>query len=110
MRATLYGLQLSHPALAARAMLERKGIEHRVVDLLPGMHPVQLRMHGFRGGTVPALSIDGRRLQNSRRISRVLDEIEPASPLFPADADARRAVEEAERWGELVFQDTPRRF
>jgi glutathione S-transferase len=91
-------------------MLERKGIEHRVVQLLPGMHPLQLRLHGFRGGTVPALRIDGRRVQNSRRISRALDEMVPDLPLFPAEPDARHAVEDAERWGEEVFQDTPRRL
>lgn len=110
MPTTLYGLSLSHPSHAARAMLEHKGIEHRVVDLQPGVHPVQLRLHGFRGGTVPALRIDGRRIQNSRRISRVLDELRPDPPLFPADRDARRAVEEAERWGEEVFQPAPRRL
>ena len=40
MRAKLYSLSLSHPSQAARLMLERKGIEHEVVDTAPGMHPV----------------------------------------------------------------------
>ena len=91
-------------------MLERKQIPHRVVDLQPGLHPVQLRLLGFRAGTVPALRVDGRRLQNSRRISRALDELKPEPRLFPADPDARRAVEQAEAWGERELQPVPRRI
>src|SRR4051812_33857627 len=109
-RATLYSLQVSHPALAVRGMLDLKGIEYRVVDLLPGMQPVMTRALRFRGGTVPALVIDGRRVQGSRRISRALDEIQPDPPLFPSEPAARRAVEDAERWGDEVLQEVPRRL
>ncbi len=108
MAATLYSLALSHPSRAAHLMLEHKGIEHRVVDLLPGMHPALVRARGFRGGTVPALRIDGRRIQGSLRISRALDEIKPERPLFPADPEHRRAVEEAEAWAEDELQSAPR--
>jgi hypothetical protein len=48
MTARLYSLSLSHPAQTSRLMLEFKGIDHEVVDLLPGMHPVQLRAARFR--------------------------------------------------------------
>ncbi len=109
MRVKLYALSLSHPSHAARLMLERKGIEHRVVDLLPGLHPVLLRFAGFRGGTVPALRLDGRRLQSSRAISRALDQLRPEPPLFPVDAELRRRVEHAEAWGERELQPVPRR-
>ena len=109
MRATLYSLRLSHPGQAAHLMLERKGIEHRVVNLLPGMHPALVRARGFRANTVPALRIDGRRIQGSRAISRALDEIQPDPPLFPADPGRRRAVEAAEAWGDGDFQHAPRR-
>lgn len=91
-------------------MLERKGIEHRVKDLFPGGHPAQLRMAGFRGGTVPALKIDGRTVQGSTRISRVLDGVQVEPRLFPADAVHARAVEEAEAWGERDLQPVPRRM
>jgi glutathione S-transferase len=110
MRATLYSLTLSHPSQAARLMLERKGIEHRVQDLLPGGHPAQLRLAGFRGGTVPALKIDGRRVQGSTRISRALEEVQVEPRLFPAEPEHRRAVEEAEAWGERELQPVPRRM
>lgn len=110
MSATLYSLSVSHPALAARCMLEHKGIDHRVVDLVPGTQPVALRVLRFRGHTVPALVIEGRRVQGSTRISRALDALQPDPPLFPRDAAARRRVEEAERWGDQVLQKVPRRI
>lgn len=106
--ATLYSLALSHPGQAAHLMLEHKGIEHRVVDLLAGIHPAQVRARGFRGGTVPALKLDGRRIQGSLEISRALDEVQPQPPLFPADPDRRRAVEQAETWCERELQPAPR--
>jgi glutathione S-transferase len=108
--AKLYSLSLSHPSQAARLMLERKGIEHEIKDLLPGFHPLQLRLAGFRGGTVPALRIDGRRIQGSLEISRALDEFQAEPPLFPAEPERRRAAEEAERWGERELQPVPRRI
>ncbi|HEV3002541.1 MAG TPA: glutathione S-transferase family protein [Solirubrobacteraceae bacterium] len=110
MPARLYSLALSHPALCARCMLEHKGIEHRVVNLVPGTQVV-LRAMGFPGYTVPALVLEnGRRLQRTRVISRALDELVPDPPLFPRDPEARRRVEDAERWGDEVLQGVPRRI
>jgi glutathione S-transferase len=110
MMVKLYGTPPSPPSHAVRLMLERKGIEHRTVWLLPGLWPALLRTRGFRGGTVPAMKIDGRRLQTSRAISRALEELKPDPPLFPADPARRLGVEEAERWGDEVLQDLPRRI
>ena len=110
MRATLYGIAPSHPSHAARLMLERKGIDHRVVNLPPGTHAVGLRLVGFRGGTVPALRLDRHRVQGTLAISRALDEAEADPPLFPADPRRREDVIEAERWGEGELQELPRRL
>ncbi|MFL5906050.1 MAG: glutathione S-transferase family protein [Solirubrobacterales bacterium] len=107
---TLYGTPPSPPSHSARLMLERKGIDHKVVWLLPGLWPALLRTRGFRGGTVPAMKIDGRRLQSSREISRALEDLRPEPALFPSDPERRLAVEEAERWGDEVLQDVPRRI
>ncbi len=74
------------------------------------MHPVQLRAAGFRRGTVPALKLDGERVQGSVPISRFLERLAPEPPLFPAEQEARRAVEEAEAWGERELQPVPRRI
>jgi glutathione S-transferase len=108
--ARLYFLSLSHPSQAARLMLERKGIEHKLVNILPGSQPVVVRLVGFRGITVPALRIDGRRIQGSREISRFLDELVPEPPLFPRDPEQRRTVEAAEHWGEETLQPVPAAF
>jgi glutathione S-transferase len=109
MTARLYGMSISHPANAARLMLEHKGIPYELVRISPGAQAVRIRLARFSGGTVPALVIDGRRALGSRAISRLLDELQPEPPLFPHDADRRRAVEEAEAWGEEVLQPVPRR-
>jgi glutathione S-transferase len=107
---TLYGTKPSPPTHSVRLMLESKGLDHKDVWLLPGLHPALLRTRGFRGGTVPGIKIDGRRLQESRAISRALDELKPDPPLFPVDPEKRLEVEEAERWGDEVLQDVPRRI
>jgi len=107
---TLYSVFSSHPAHAAHLMLAHKGIGHKVVNLVPGTHAAVLRALGFRRGTVPALTLDGRRLQGSREISRALDELQPEPRLFPIDPQERIRVEEAERWGDDTLQPVPRRL
>lgn len=107
---TLYVIPASHAACTARRMLEHKGMEHRVVSLLSGFHPVLLRLLGFDRGTVPALRMGRTRVQGSLAIARALDLIRPEPPLFPVEPVRRREVEEAERWGEAVLQPIPRRL
>lgn len=99
----------SHPAIAVRLMLEHKGIQAEVWNILPGLHPIVVRAAGFPGRTVPALRIDGERIQGTLDISRRLDEIKPDPPLFPSDPDSRIAVEAAERWGHDILQALVRR-
>jgi glutathione S-transferase len=110
-RIRLYGIPLSHPVLAARGMLERKGLDYRYVELLAGAHPPSLWALGFRRITVPAMRLaDGRRVQGSLAIAQALEEIAPDPPLYPAAPDARAAAQAAERWGETVLQPVPRRL
>ena len=106
----LYGMGVSHPSQAARAMLQHKGIEYELANVPPGAQPVLLRLAGFRGRTVPALRLDGRRIQGSIQIARALEAAKPEPPLDPADPERRRAVEEAEAWGGRELQPLPRRF
>jgi glutathione S-transferase len=110
MTVKLYSLTVSHPSVATHLMLERKRIDHRVVNIQPGLHPLVVRGAGFPGLTVPALELDGRRVQGSLAISRALEEVRPAPALFPADPGLRRAVEDAEAWGERELQPMPRRM
>jgi len=108
--ARLYITTLSNPSKAAAAMLSYKRIPYRRVELLAGFHPMLVRAAGFQGRTVPALELaDGRQVQGSLAISRALDEVTAERPLFPADPEARRAVEAAERWGHDELQPIPRR-
>jgi hypothetical protein len=66
-------------------MLERKRIDYRRVDLMAGLHPLLLRVAGFRGGSVPAVKLDGRRLQGSLAISRGLEERVRVPPGLPPE-------------------------
>lgn len=110
MAVVLYWMSISHPSQVARKMLDLKRVDYRLVNVLPLNQRVHLRLAGFRGGTVPALKLDGQRIQGSRNISRALDAHWSEPPLFPADPEARARVEEAERWGDERFQPIPRRL
>jgi glutathione S-transferase len=111
MKITLYAIPGSHPVRAVRLMLEYKGIPYRRVDLPPVVSryvvPHVLR---FPGNRVPAMKIDGRKVQGSRAIARELDELQPEPPLYPADPAQRSKVEEAERWGDTYLQELPRKI
>lgn len=105
MKVGLYGLPGSHPTMAVQAMLEYKGIDFRRIDLVPFLSRVIVqRAMGTPQNTVPVLSIDGRRVQGSRQVSREIERLRPEPPLIPSDPEQRSAVEEAERWGEEELQ------
>ncbi len=131
MAATLYVIPGSHACRTASLMLEYKGVAYDTVELPTGLHPLLVRARGFAGhrapirsvdgathqelaildrlGTVPALRLAGVRIQTNREIARFLERAYPEPPLFPADPERRREVEEAERWGDEVLQMAARR-
>lgn len=104
MEARLYFKPASHPCAAAELMLRHKGIEYKRVDLMPMMSRIAVRLLGFPRPNVPAMKIDGRRVQGSRQISRELERLRPEPPLFPADPEKRAQVEKMERFGEDELQ------
>jgi glutathione S-transferase len=108
-QAKLYVIPGSHPSRTAMLMLERKGIPYKRVDLMPVVSKGVVRLQRFPGVTVPALKLDGRRIQGSREIARELDHVQPEPALFPADPEQRIKVEEAEAWGDS-FQHRPRQM
>ncbi len=110
MRAIVYAVAGSHPVRAALLMLDHKGVEWRRRDLPNVIDRPMLRAMGFPGPTVPAVKIDGRKVQTSRALARLLDELIPEPPLFPSDPDRRASVEGAERWGDEVLQPVARRL
>jgi glutathione S-transferase len=109
MKATLWQIPGSHPCEAVETAMKMKGIEVKTVNLLPVMHkPVQKMMFGQ--ATVPGVVFDGERVVGSRRIMKRLDELVPEPALYPVDPEARLKVEEAETWGDDVFQSAVRRL
>jgi len=108
-RAKLYVIPGSHPSWSAKLMLERKEIPYKRVDLMPVISKGLLRAMRFPGNTVPALKLNGDRVQGTSAIARELDRIQPDPPLFPADPDERAKVEEAEAWAD-TFQHNPRQL
>jgi glutathione S-transferase len=90
----------SNACKTATLMFAHKRVDYEPVRLPPAVHVGYLKARGFAATTVPAMTVDGRKVQGSRAISRELDTIEPRRPLFPGDPARRAAVEEAERWGE----------
>jgi glutathione S-transferase len=108
MNARLYVIPGSHPSMAARLMLETKGIAYERTDLLPVISKGALRALRFPRNTVPAMKLDGRRVQGTGEIARELDRLRPDPPLLPADPAQRAEVEEAERFGDEDLQPSVR--
>jgi glutathione S-transferase len=132
MHAKVYVIVGSHACRTATLMLGHKRIPYRVIELPTGAHPLLVRACGFPGnstpirtvdgtthrqlalldrlGTVPALLLDGERVQTNRKIARHLERVCPDPPLLPAESERRGIVEEAERWGDEVLQMAARRL
>ena len=91
-------------------MLDAKGVVYERVDLFPALSRGWLRATGFAEGTVPALRLDGVRVQGSRSIARALDARWPEPRLVPEDPGARARVEEIEAWGDGPLQALSRRI
>ncbi len=104
MNARLYVIPASHPAASAELMLRHKGVPFKRTDLMPVVSKAVLRGLGFPRNTVPAIKIDGQKVQGSRQIARELERLKPEPPLFPSDPEKRAAVEEAERFGDEELQ------
>ena len=56
----------SSPSMTTRLVFAHKGVEFDRVDLVARVHKSGLRRLGFEGGTVPALTLDGRRIRRVR--------------------------------------------
>ncbi|HET8638834.1 MAG TPA: glutathione S-transferase N-terminal domain-containing protein [Solirubrobacterales bacterium] len=110
MDARLYVIPASHPSISIALMLEHKGIPYKRRDLMPVISKVVLRGLGFPRNTVPAMKLDGERVQGSREIARALERLRPEPALFPSDPGLRASVEEAERFGDEELQHPVRQI
>jgi glutathione S-transferase len=108
--AKLLCLPGSAPSYTGELMLKRKQIPYRRIDLAPGWHRGLLAALGFPARTVPALVLNGRKVQTNRAIARALDELVPNPPMFPPDPELRAQVEEVERLADEVLQPLTRRI
>jgi glutathione S-transferase len=108
--ARLYVIPASHPSISIALMLEHKGIPYKRRDLMPVISKVVLRGLGFPRNTVPAMKLDGERVQGSREIARALERLRPEPALFPSDPGLRASVEEAERFGDEELQHPVRQI
>src|SRR5687768_6949517 len=99
MKPKLYVILGSHACRTGMLMLEHKGIEYDRIELPTGFHPFLVRLRGFsrqeapprsiggprpqmlatadRMGTVPALRMNGDRLETNREIARFLERFQP---------------------------------
>ncbi len=107
MRLKLYVVHGSHPCAAVEKALSLKGLSYSVVEWPPPMQvPMQRLLFGRR--TVPGLRIDAEKVHGSTAIMRRLDELVPEPRLFPRDPAELARVQEAEQWGNDVFQPVAR--
>jgi glutathione S-transferase len=104
MNVRLFSMPGSHASLTGELLFQQKGIDYKRTDLLPVVSWLALKALRFPALTVPAAKIDGERVQGTRTIARVLEARQPEPPLFPEDAEQKRAVEEAERFGDEDLQ------
>ena len=103
----LYVVPASHPCIAVEAALRIKGLEYEREDMMFGVSN-GLQMKRFGSRTVPGLTVGREKVVGSRLIMRALEGLEPEPPLVPNDPALRAKVDEAEEWGERIFQEHAR--
>ena len=109
MRLKLYVIHDSPPCAVVEKAMAMKGLSYDVVEWPPPLHaPMQLMIFGAR--TVPGLKIGREKVSGSRAIIRRLEQLAPEPPLYPVDAQTRRRIEVAERWGDETFQAVARKL
>ena len=110
MPAKLYVVPGSHPSEAVAKALEIKGIPFEKIHLVPVLHkPIQKARFG--ASTVPGVVFDdGEKVVGSRAIMKAIEARRPDPPLRPSGEQARRAVDDAEEWGDQVLQPLTRRI
>jgi len=81
---TLYQFPISHYCEKIRWALDYKGLEHKTINLLPGLH-IKTTTKLAKHSSVPVLTDSEVVLQNSSKIITYLDETYPEKSLTPAD-------------------------
>lgn len=114
MKLKIYRVPASHPCQAVIRAAELKGVDHKVVDLMPLTQPLVATL-AFGSRTVPAMKIYGgpsgtEKVQTTTKCLRAIESLVPDPPLYPAAADELERVLAAETFGVGEFQDVTRRI
>jgi len=94
----LYQFAFSHYNEKVRWALDWKGLPSERRCLLPGLHERRIRRLSGGPTTTPLLQDGARAISGSAAIVAHLETRAPSPPLFPADDEARRQVEDWVRW------------
>ncbi|HHJ17097.1 MAG TPA: glutathione S-transferase family protein [Gammaproteobacteria bacterium] len=97
---TLYQFPISHYCEKIRWALDHKGLDYRLVNLLPGFHVSTAKKLTGRA-SVPILTHDGKTVRNSSDIINYLDEAFPEHSLTPVDEAQKQ---EALAWEKFADQ------
>jgi glutathione S-transferase len=114
MKLKIYRVPASHPSQAVIRGAELKGIEHKVVDLIPPTQAiVATALFGAR--TVPAMKIIGgpngtEKAQTTLKCLRALESLAPEPAFYPSEPGARERVLAAESFGVGEIQNLSRRI
>ena len=95
---TLYQFPISHYCEKVRWALDYKGIEYRVINLLPGAH-IKVIKPLCSKTEVPVLRHDENIVQGSSEIISYLDQTFPDKPLTPSNTSQKQ---QALEWEEFV--------
>jgi glutathione S-transferase len=93
----LYQFPISHYCEKIRWALDYKGLKHKTVNLLPGLH-IKTTKKLAKYSSVPVLTDDEVVLQNSSEIITYLDDHYPEKPLTPNDEIIRLEALEWEKY------------
>lgn len=93
----LYQFPISHYCEKIRWALEYKGLDYRIVNLLPGSHVKIIKKMAPRS-EVPVLVHDGKVVQNSSDIINYLDEQFPERSLTPSSPEQEAQAREWEAY------------
>jgi glutathione S-transferase len=104
----LWHISFSNYNEKARWALDFKGVEYRLKEAPPGLHPLWARRLGG-GRTFPLLVIDDLAIGDSTKIIEELERRHPDPPLYPHDAAERsRALELEDYFDEELGRDVRR--
>ena len=106
---TLYQFPISHFCEKVRWALDYKGVDYKLVNLLPGEHVKKLRAIAAKT-EVPVIQLDNEVIQGSADIISWLDQRYPETPLTPAGAEEKKQAQEWEAYVDETIGPTIRLY